>query len=130
MSRRGVVFFRKQDNLTDELLKELAQRLGEQSGKPATSQLHIHPVNNAAREYGSGDNEVSVVSSKQAKRLFSDRYVAGPTHQSLRNEWHSDIAFEPVPSDYAVLKVTQLPKTGGGMSNKELRMTLKYCSLF
>lgn len=113
VSRRGVVFFRKQDNLTEELQKELTQRLGEQSGKPTTSQLHIHPINNAAREHGSNDNEISVVSSKQAKQLFQGRYV-GPRHQSLRNEWHSDITFEPIPSDYAFLRVTQLPETGGG----------------
>jgi len=37
VSQRGVVFFRAQDDLTNELQKELAQRLGELSGKPSTS---------------------------------------------------------------------------------------------
>ena len=27
--------------------------------------------------------------------------------------WHADITFEPVPSDYAILKVHTLPETGG-----------------
>lgn len=27
--------------------------------------------------------------------------------------WHSDITFEPVPSDYATLKIHTLPETGG-----------------
>lgn len=27
--------------------------------------------------------------------------------------WHSDITFEPVPSDYAMLKIHTLPSTGG-----------------
>ena len=27
--------------------------------------------------------------------------------------WHSDITFEPVPSDYAMLKIHTLPPTGG-----------------
>lgn len=27
--------------------------------------------------------------------------------------WHTDISFEPVPSDYAMLKIHTLPPTGG-----------------
>ena len=27
--------------------------------------------------------------------------------------WHADITFEPVPSDYAMLKIHTLPETGG-----------------
>ncbi|KAJ4223247.1 hypothetical protein NW757_014378 [Fusarium falciforme] len=116
ISRRGVVFFCKQDNLTDDLQKELVQRLGEQSGKPATSRLHIHPVNNAARDHAGKDDEISVVSSEQAKKLFSDSYASfgfGAKRQSLKDQWHSDITFEPIPSDYALLRLTQLPETGG-----------------
>ncbi|KAH7146754.1 hypothetical protein B0J13DRAFT_584256 [Dactylonectria estremocensis] len=116
ISRRGVAFFRKQDNLTGDLQKELAQRLGEQSSKPATSRLHIHPVNNAAREHGGKDDEISVVSSQQSKKLFSGRYASfgfEAKRQSLKNQWHSDITFEPIPNDYALLRLTQLPKTGG-----------------
>ena len=118
VSQRGVVFFRKQDNLTDELQKELVDRLGKLSGKPATSGLHIHPVSNAAREHGGKDNEISVISSEQAKKLYADRFqgaLGGGKHrQTGKNQWHSDITFEPVPSDYALLRLTQLPKTGGG----------------
>ncbi|KAK4244319.1 hypothetical protein C7999DRAFT_44001 [Corynascus novoguineensis] len=117
ISQRGVVFFRKQDNLTDELQKELVDRLGKLSGKPATSGLHIHPVSNAAREHGGKDNEISVISSEQAKKLYADRFqgaLGGGKHrQTGKNQWHSDITFEPVPSDYALLRLTQLPKTGG-----------------
>jgi alpha-ketoglutarate-dependent taurine dioxygenase len=29
------------------------------------------------------------------------------------NSWHADITFEPVPSDYAILKIHTLPPTGG-----------------
>lgn len=93
------------------------QRLGELSGKPATSKLHIHPVNNAGRDGGGRDDEISVISSQQAKKLYSDRFAAfgyGSKRQSGKNQWHSDITFEPVPSDYALLRLTQLPKTGGG----------------
>lgn len=29
-------------------------------------------------------------------------------------QWHSDIAFEPIPADYTSLRLVQLPRTGGG----------------
>ncbi|EAQ85321.1 hypothetical protein CHGG_09335 [Chaetomium globosum CBS 148.51] len=117
ISQRGVVFFRSQDNLTDDLQKELVDRLGKLSGKPETSGLHIHPVSNAAREHGGNDNEISVISSEQTKKLYADRlqgaFTGGRHRQSGKNQWHSDITFEPIPSDYALLRLTQLPKTGG-----------------
>ncbi|KAK1826802.1 hypothetical protein QBC39DRAFT_12311 [Podospora conica] len=120
ISQRGVVFFRKQDNLTDELQKELVHRLGLLTNKPPSSGLHIHPISNASREQGGNDNEISVISSVQQKALYSDRFASGSSSwigsrrgQSNKNQWHSDITFEPIPSDYALLRLTQLPKTGG-----------------
>ncbi|KAI1641743.1 TauD-domain-containing protein [Daldinia loculata] len=113
VSQRGVVFFRKQDNITNDLQKELVQRLGELSGKPATSKLHIHPVINSGREHGGNDDEISTISSQQAKKLYSRKDVWAEKKQSQKNQWHSDITFEPIPSDYALLRLTELPKTGG-----------------
>ncbi|KAI2629957.1 taurine catabolism dioxygenase [Hypoxylon sp. NC1633] len=113
ISQRGVVFFRKQDSMTNDLQKELVQRLGELSGKPATSKLHIHPVINSQREDGGRDDEISVISSESAKKIQLQRYLAIVKSQSQRKQWHSDIIFEPVPSDYSLLRMTQLPKTGG-----------------
>ncbi|KAK4210769.1 hypothetical protein QBC37DRAFT_27902 [Rhypophila decipiens] len=116
ISQRGVVFFRAQNGLTDDLQKELVQRLGQLAGKPATSGLHIHPISNAGRELGGKDDEISVISSEQAKKLYKDRFFnqgANSRRQSGKNQWHSDITFEPIPSDYALLRLTQLPKTGG-----------------
>ncbi|KAJ5086537.1 Taurine catabolism dioxygenase TauD/TfdA [Penicillium alfredii] len=110
VSQRGVVFFRNQDALDDELQKELAQRLGELSGKPSTSGLHIHPVSNSGREHSVKDDEISVISSEQRKKLYKDR---NQRKQTARREWHSDITFEPIPSDYTILRLTDLPKTGG-----------------
>lgn len=115
VSQRGVVFFRKQDNITNDLQKELVQRLGELSGKPATSGLHIHPVNNAGREHSVADDEISVISSEQAKKIYADRFLRTNKQQSQKSQWHSDITFEPIPSDYALLRLTELPTTGGGM---------------
>ena len=86
------------------------QRLGELSGKPATSKLHIHPVMNAGRKEDT-DNEISVISSEMAKKLYSDRFAT--RKQSQKPQWHSDITFEPIPSDYSLLRITQLPRTGG-----------------
>ncbi|KAK0387494.1 hypothetical protein NLU13_5806 [Sarocladium strictum] len=111
ISQRGVVFFRKQDDVTDDIQKELVQRLGELSGKPASSRLHIHPIINAGRGE-TKDDEISVISSRQAKKIYADRF-ARPRRQNLREQWHSDITFEPIPSDYALLRLTELPTTGG-----------------
>ncbi|RAK74613.1 TauD/TfdA dioxygenase family protein [Aspergillus fijiensis CBS 313.89] len=112
ISQRGVVFFQAQDNLTDALQKHLVQRLGELSGKPATSTLHIHPVLNNTNEFGVGDAEISTISSLARKKLF------GPSHALNRRkydsaQWHSDIQFEAAPADYTSLRLTQLPRTGG-----------------
>ncbi|KAF1815206.1 taurine catabolism dioxygenase [Eremomyces bilateralis CBS 781.70] len=111
VSQRGVVFFRKQDNITNDLQKELVQRLGQLTGKPATSGLHIHPITNASRPTGGDDHEISTISSVGFKSLYADRFKK--LSQSQKRNWHSDITFEPVPSDYALLRLTELPKTGG-----------------
>ncbi|KAK5686405.1 hypothetical protein LTS10_002523 [Elasticomyces elasticus] len=112
ISQRGVVFFRKQDGLDNELQKKLAQKLGELSGKPKESGLHIHPISNSGRRLGGNDDHISVISSEQVKTLYKDRGFNG-TKQSSKEGWHSDITFEPVPSDYAILRLTELPETGG-----------------
>ena len=117
MSQRGVVFFRAQDSLNDDLQKELAQRLGELTGKPSSSKLHIHPFCNSdpARKLGVTDNEVSVISSVEAKQLYRGSFLdQTELKQSNKDGWHSDITYEPVPSDYAILRLVELPKVGGG----------------
>ncbi|KAJ5619663.1 taurine dioxygenase family protein [Penicillium lagena] len=112
VSQRGVVFFRAQDNLNDDLQKKLVHKLGQLSGKPADSTLHIHPVLNNTNEFGVNDAQVSSISSVARKKMFR--------HENQRNkrrydsaQWHSDIQFEPFPADYTSLRLTQLPKTGG-----------------
>lgn len=87
------------------------QRLGELSGKPSTSKLHIHPVANSGRRLGGKDDEISIIDSEQIKELYANRFVS--SKQSNKEGWHSDITFEPVPSDYTILRLTELPKTGG-----------------
>jgi len=117
VSQRGVVFFRSQSALTNDLQKALIQRLGVLAGKPSDSGLHIHPVLNSERELGGSDPEISTISSVQFDKLYKKKLV-DESKQSAKNQstaqWHSDIAFEPAPADYTSLRLTQLPRTGGG----------------
>lgn len=115
VSERGVVFFRAQTNLTNEIQKKLILRLGELTGRPSTSGLHIHPFLNSQRDFGGDDLQVSTISSEQDKKYY--KLPPKETRSSKKQytaEWHSDIPFEPVPADYTSLRLTQLPKTGGG----------------
>lgn len=110
VSQRGVVFFRSQNNLTNDLQKDFVHRLGQLSGKPSTSTLHIHPVLNNTSEFGVSDAEISVISSLARKELFKHEIK---TKRYDSAQWHSDIQFEPVPADYTSLRLTKLPLTGG-----------------
>lgn len=112
VSERGVVFFRKQDNLTNALQKQLNHKLGQLSGKPSTSTLHIHPVLNNKSEFGVDDAEISTISSLQRKALFKESEARNKRRYDAA-QWHSDIQFEPAPADYTSLRLTQLPQSGG-----------------
>lgn len=115
ISRRGVVFFKGQD-LSPGDQKYLTNRLGQLTGKPESSGLHIHPVYNSqpdnkdfvVDDKGTRNNDlqISVISSNLHRSL-------GVPPRSGADEWHSDITFEPVPADYTSLKVHTLPHTGG-----------------
>ena len=117
VSQRGVVFFRNQD-LTIDDQKILGQKLGELTGKPSTSKLHKHALYNASRglkidEHGRADDEISIISSVQNRQHDASKYKAAS--QFLASEgWHADISFEPVPSDYAILKIIEVPEDAGG----------------
>jgi len=104
VSQRGVVFFRNQELSIDEQ-KKLGERLGELSGKPESSKLHVHPITEETSELG---DEVSIITSdRRGEYEKQDK-----TRLSAAN-WHADITFEPVPSDYAILKVHTLPNING-----------------
>ncbi|KAJ7689024.1 hypothetical protein B0H17DRAFT_1202628 [Mycena rosella] len=104
VSHRGVVFFTDQD-IDIEKQKELGTRLGELAGKPTTSKLHVHPISEQTPELTA---DVSVISSEGgiARAGYSKSARAS-------NGWHADITFEPIPSDYAILKIHTLPSVGG-----------------
>jgi hypothetical protein len=82
------VIFRKQDNLTADLQKELVQRIGLLAGKPADSGLHIHPILNSDREdYKVTDPEISPIDSVLFKKVYAkeSRLQAGGKKQSSNN---------------------------------------------
>jgi alpha-ketoglutarate-dependent taurine dioxygenase len=98
--------------MTIELQKELAQRLGQLSGKPPTSGLHIFPF-----VYGDQkrDKEVTVITHED-KPIGKGKVHArlqDPNTTPPHKMWHSDTTFEHVPADYAVLRMSKLPHTGG-----------------
>ncbi|EPE04241.1 hypothetical protein F503_04756 [Ophiostoma piceae UAMH 11346] len=117
VSQRGVVFFRNQDLKIDDQ-KVLGQKLGELTGKPASSRLHRHALSNSKRgiavdENGKLDDEVSVISSEQNRKYYKDRFTSS-SKQLAGVGWHADITFERIPSDYAILKITETPADVGG----------------
>lgn len=117
VSERGVVFFRKQDSLTNELQKKFILRLGELTGRPTSSTVHIHPIinNTSPHSKSDGDAEISTITSHYRKERAAK--TARPTlRKNLRTSeanWHSDVQYEVVPADYTSLRIIQLPKNGG-----------------
>ncbi|GAA5878129.1 hypothetical protein JCM8547_005635 [Rhodosporidiobolus lusitaniae] len=101
VSQRGVVFFKDQTRkLTDSEIKLLANKLGTLSGRPQESGLHIHPTECVP------DPELSPITTGFTKRRPGTSLLAS-------RGWHTDITFEPHPSDFAILQLWQLPENGG-----------------
>ncbi|KAK0653996.1 hypothetical protein QBC41DRAFT_377707 [Cercophora samala] len=109
ISSRGVVFLRNQD-VTPNELKDFMLRLTTLAGCPATSGLHVHPLTEEGSELG---DQISVISSEKQKKGGGLTHQLSDVSRYASNAWHSDITFEPVPSDYAMLKIHTLPATGG-----------------
>ena len=64
-----MVFFRDQ-NITIDEQKLLGTKLGELTGKPASSKLHVHPITEEASELG---DEISVISSERNREYLIPR---------------------------------------------------------
>ncbi|KAM0745699.1 alpha-ketoglutarate-dependent taurine dioxygenase [Meredithblackwellia eburnea MCA 4105] len=109
VSRRGVVFLRDQD-ITPQEMKLVGERITEQGGCPASSGLHVHPLTEESSELG---DQISVISSEKQKKGGGLVHIHDDKSRYASAGWHSDITFERVPSDYAMLKIHTLPKTGG-----------------
>ncbi|GAA5890782.1 hypothetical protein JCM6882_000660 [Rhodosporidiobolus microsporus] len=95
------VFFKDQTRkLSNDEMKLLANKLGQLSGRPAESGLHIHPTEHIP------DLELSPITTSFIKR--------DPGTSMLADKgWHADITFEPFPSDFAILNMWSLPENGG-----------------
>ncbi|KAI9333971.1 hypothetical protein BDR26DRAFT_908965 [Obelidium mucronatum] len=104
VSERNVVFLRNQD-ITFEEQKELADRLGRAGKKPSTSGLHSHPIFDEA-VFGEKRFPVSSDFYKQ----FPPRDGATEFHSK---NWHGSATYERVAPDYAVTRIRQVPPEGG-----------------
>ncbi|KAI3399485.1 hypothetical protein diail_6747 [Diaporthe ilicicola] len=109
ISERGVVFLRDQD-VTPTEMKDLMLRITELAGCPESSGLHVHPLTEEGSELG---DQISVISSEKQKKGGGLTHQLSDVSRFASAGWHSDITFEPVPSDYAMLKIHTLPPTGG-----------------
>lgn len=70
----------------------------------------MHPLTEEGSELG---DQISVISSEKQKKGGGLTHMLSDVSRLASNAWHSDITFEPVPSDYAMLKIHTLPATGG-----------------
>ncbi|KAK4121010.1 taurine catabolism dioxygenase [Parathielavia appendiculata] len=109
VSQRGVVFLRNQ-HVTPDQMKDLMLRLTELTGCPESSGLHVHPLTEEGSELG---DQISVISSEKQKKGGGLIHHHSDVSRFASAGWHTDISFEPVPSDYAMLKIHTLPPTGG-----------------
>ena len=78
--------------------------------QPDSSGLHVHPLTEEGSELG---DQISVISSEKQKKGGGLTHQLSDTSRYASVGWHSDITFETAPSDYAMLKIHTLPKTGG-----------------
>ncbi|KAI9932318.1 hypothetical protein MW887_009830 [Aspergillus wentii] len=109
ISKRGVVFLRNQD-LTPQQMREFGEKLTSLAGCPESSGLHVHPLTEEGSELG---DQISVISSEKQKKGGGLTHQLSDTSRLASVGWHTDISFERVPSDYAMLKIHTLPPTGG-----------------
>jgi alpha-ketoglutarate-dependent taurine dioxygenase len=80
------------------------------SPQPESSGLHVHPLTEEGSELG---DQISVISSEKQKKGGGLTHQLSDVSRFASAGWHTDISFEPVPSDYAMLKIHTLPATGG-----------------
>lgn len=78
--------------------------------QPESSGLHIHPLTEEGSELG---DQISVISSEKQKKGGGLTHQLSDVSRFASAGWHTDISFEQVPSDYAMLKIHTLPPTGG-----------------
>ncbi|KAK4055385.1 hypothetical protein OIO90_003223 [Microbotryomycetes sp. JL221] len=108
ISFHGVAFFKAQDELEPTDLTKLALLLGEATGKPQDSHLHIHPT----QELGEDGLPLGKIDNKADKEGRQISFKDGRSAFSS-TAWHTDVSFEPRPALYSLLRMHTLPSTGG-----------------
>ncbi len=94
--------------------------MGVLTGKPETSGLYKHPLFNSGfgipiDESGRLDDEVQPISPQKNAQLHKKIWSKGNLSKRISSfNWHSDTPFEPVTSDYAILKMIDIPGDTGG----------------
>jgi alpha-ketoglutarate-dependent taurine dioxygenase len=58
---------------------------------------------------------INIITTDKAANPAEDLWKNRPA--DIRNAWHTDAGYETNPPDYSILKLTKLPKSGGGKSN-------------
>lgn len=91
--------------------------------QPESSGLHIHPLTEEGSELG---DQISVISSEKQKKGGGLTHQLSDVSRFASAGWHTDISFEQVPSDYAMLKIHTLPTTGGDTVSWENTYILPY----
>ena len=89
VSQRGVIFFRDQE-ITPKQQEQLATRLGELSGKPATSKLHIHPLTAEFSELGDFINVITSDFNQIRDVDYDSGYDNDDKSLLASNGWHSE----------------------------------------
>ncbi|KAF4177949.1 hypothetical protein CNMCM8694_007644 [Aspergillus lentulus] len=108
IGQRGVIFFRNQHNITDELQKELCRRVNELSGAPKENGFYRHSL----KAMQGADPEMGKVDPDRIYKMYQ-KPLNGLPRQSHIKEWHTDSSFEPMPPSYTCLRLAELPETGG-----------------
>ncbi|ETS77637.1 hypothetical protein PFICI_09699 [Pestalotiopsis fici W106-1] len=108
IGQRGVVFFRNQHKVNDDLQKEFCRRVNELSGAPKENGFYRHSLLAMHGE----DPEMGKVDPDRLKAMHGID-TKGLPRQTHIKEWHTDSSFEPAPPTYTVLRMTILPETGG-----------------
>jgi len=78
--------------------------------QPESSGLHIHPLTEEGSELG---DQIAAISAEKQRKGGGLTHQLSDSSRFASVGWHSDITFERIPSDYAILKIHTLPMTGG-----------------
>lgn len=105
------MFFRAQSNLSEELQKQLVNRLGELSGKPSSSSFFVNPIRRMnVDESTVPDPTITRISSVGRGEVAALQPNPRRFDEAL---WHADGQFERFPPSFTSLRLSEVPRKGG-----------------